>query len=441
MATRVLLIGKDGRTDCLAEALAASGAELHTVCDLPNHPGLAAKSKTVRWGRTDDVPMVVEFAREVRPDLVVVGPEDPLAAGVVDAIQSALGTPCFGPTRALAQLEASKAFTRDLLARHRIPGSLRYRAFTSIDGVEGYMRELGQFVVKADGLMGGKGVKVFGEHLHTIDESVAYTASLLPRGQVVVEEKVEGEEFSLMSLCDGEHTVATIPVQDHKRAFEDDRGPNTGGMGSYSAADHRLPFLSAEDLAEAAHINALVGAALREQLGAPYRGVLYGGFMATRDGLRVLEYNARFGDPETMNVVPLIEGDFLAICMAVATGTLARTPVTFRRRATVCKYVVPEGYPDDPVKNEVLDLSGMPTTGDDLRVYAAALRKDDDGHIVMTGSRALAVVGIADSIPAAADIAEEAIGTVRGRVMHRRDIGSPALLQRRIDHLAALRRA
>jgi phosphoribosylamine---glycine ligase len=440
MATRVLLIGQDGRTDCLAEALLASGAELHTVCNLPNHPGLAAKSKTVRWGRADDVPMVVDFAREVRPDLVVVGPEDPLAAGVVDGIQAALGTPCFGPTRALAQLEASKTFTRDLLARHRIPGSLRYRAFTSLDGVEAYMHELGQFVVKADGLMGGKGVKVFGEHLTTIAESVEYAKSLLPRGQVVVEEKVEGEEFSLQSICDGEHTVATIPVQDHKRAFEDDRGPNTGGMGSYSAADHLLPFLSPEEIAEAARINALVGQALREQLGAPYRGVLYGGFMATRDGVRVLEYNARFGDPETVNVVPLIEGDVLEILMAAATGTLAKTPVTFRRRATVCKYVVPEGYPDAPVKNERIDLRDLPPAGDHLRVYAAALRQDD-GHVVMTGSRALAVVGIAETIPVAADIAEEAIGRVRGRTMHRRDIGSPALLQRRVDHLAALRRA
>jgi phosphoribosylamine--glycine ligase len=438
MATRVLLIGQDGRTDCLAEALVASGAEVHTVCSLANHPGLAKKSTSVRWGRPDDVPMVVDFAHEVRPDLVVVGPEDPLAAGVVDAIQSALGTPCFGPTKALAQLEASKAFTRDLLARHRIPGSLRYRAFTSLDGVETYMHELGQFVVKADGLMGGKGVKVFGEHLTTVAESVEYTKSLLPRGQVVVEEKVEGEEFSLQSLCDGEHTVATIPVQDHKRAFEDDRGPNTGGMGSYSDADHRLPFLSAEHLAEAARINGLVGQALREQTGAPYRGVLYGGFMATRDGVRVLEYNARFGDPETMNVVPLIEGSVLEILMAAATGTLARTPVTFRKRATVCKYVVPEGYPDAPVKNERIDLSGLPPSSDQLRIYAAALRQDD-GHVVMTGSRALAVVGIADTIPAAADIAERAIGTVRGRIMHRRDIGSPALIQRRVDHLAALR--
>ncbi len=439
---KVLLIGKDARSDCMADALGRAGAAVYTICDLPNHPGLARRSKLFRCGRTDDVGEVLAFAREVRPDLVVVGPEDPLANGVVDAIQAELGgVPCVGPTRALARLESSKSFTRRLLTTHRIAGNVAHRTFTrddTPDDIEGYLRDLGAFVVKADGLMGGKGVKVFGDQLQSIDEALAYARSLLARGPIVVEEKVEGEEFSLQSLCDGRTVVDTIPVQDHKRALEGDRGPNTGGMGSYSCADHRLPFLTEAQVRAASSINRAVFAALQEEVGQPYHGILYGGFMATPDGVRVLEYNARFGDPEVMNVLPLLRGDFLELCWAIGAGQLDRVRVEFERRATVCKYVVPEGYPDAPVKDAVVRVGELPADGDDLRVYYAAVR-EEHGDIRLTGSRAIAVVAVADALATAGEMVEAAIGRVHGPVTHRRDIGTAELIQRRVQHMEQLR--
>ncbi|MGH7277733.1 MAG: phosphoribosylamine--glycine ligase, partial [Candidatus Rokuibacteriota bacterium] len=225
--TKVLLLGKDGRTDCLAEVLTSGGAALYAMCDY-RHPGLRRKAVQFRHARTDDPAQVLDFAREVKPDLAVIGPEDPLAAGVVDALQG-IGIPSVGPTRQLAQLESSKAFTRRLLTEFDLPGNVEYRVFSSMDGLEPYLRHLGQFVIKPDGLTGGKGVKVSGEHLPTIESALQYASELLSAGGVVVEEKLDGEEFSLQSFCDGDTVVDTIPVQDHKRAGEDDTGPNTGG--------------------------------------------------------------------------------------------------------------------------------------------------------------------------------------------------------------------
>src|SRR5581483_8775374 len=399
--TKVLLVGADGRSDCIADAIVRGGGTVHALATVKDHPGLRRKAAEVRSCVVADPETVVAFA--------------------------------------LARIESSKSFTRALLDRHDIPGRIAHRVFTAetVDGIEAYFRELGAFVVKADGLMGGKGVKVFGDQLTSIEESVAYARSLVTKGPVVVEEKIEGEEFSLQSLCDGASIVHTIPVQDHKRAYEGDTGPNTGGMGSYSAEDHALPFLRPQHVAAAREINARVVMALQDEVGEPYRGVLYGGFMATGRDVRLLEYNARFGDPEAMNVIPLLEGNFLDLCLAIATGRLASTNVTFRRQATVCKYLVPRGYPDAPVKNETISLASLPSSTDALRVYFAALRDLDRG-LVMTGSRAVAVVALADSISRAAELAEQAIAGVDGPVEHRRDIGMPVLLARRVEHLATL---
>jgi phosphoribosylamine-glycine ligase len=209
-------------------------------------------------------------------------------------------------------------------------------------------------------------------------------------------------------------------------------------MGSYSCPDHSLPFLTAEQLREAQTINERVAAALREHVRAPYRGVLYGGFMATRDGVRLIEYNARFGDPEALNVLPLLETDFATVCEAIVQGSLDRLAVTFKPLATVCKYLVPQGYPDKPVKGEAIELSALlQMESDRLRVYRAAV-EERNGRTLMTGSRAVAVVGIASTLNDAFAIAEEGASLVSGPVAFRHDIGSPALVQRRIDHMNAV---
>lgn len=430
---KVLLLGKDGRTDCLAEALKTGGAGVYAMCDYRN-PGLRRKAVQFRQGKTDDPAQVVDFAREVKPDLAVIGPEDPLAAGVVDRLQD-LGIPCVGPTKRLAQLESSKSFTRQLLTEFGLPGNIAYQVFSSMDGIESYLRHLGEFVIKPDGLTGGKGVKVFGEHLFTTDEALKYASELLSKGGVVVvEEKLDGEEFSLQSFCDGETVVDTIPVQDHKRVWEDDTGPNTGGMGSYSCEDHSLPFLEREHLAAASQINAAVARALKEKIGQPYRGVLYGGFMLTAKGVRLLEYNARMGDPEAMNVLALLDTNFVTVCEAIVSGTLRREHVRFRTRASVCKYVVPKNYPENPARGTI-DLERVPDESDDLRVYYAGVQEDDAGRMLLTGSRAVAFIGIGRTVSEAEVIAENGTRRVDGPVEHRKDIGSMKLLQKRVQHI------
>lgn len=436
--TKVLLLGKDGRTDCLAEALRAGGATLFVLCDYRN-PGLRRKAARFQQGKTDDPAQVIAFARETKPELVVIGPEEPLAAGVVDAVQETLGIPCVGPSKELAQLESSKSFTRRLLTEFEIPGNVEYDVFSSMDGLESFLRHLGQFVIKPDGLTGGKGVKVFGDHLGSIEESLQYAHHLLSTGRpVVVEEKLEGEEFSLQSFCDGETVVDTIPVQDHKRAWEDDTGPNTGGMGSYSCEDHSLPFLNREHIDAASSINRAVAKALREKTGKPYRGVIYGGFMLTSKGIRLLEYNARMGDPEAMNVCALLDGNFLTVCEQIVSGSLTKDSLRFKERATVCKYVVPKNYPLDPVRGAAIDMELVPEPSESLRIFFAAVEQEDDSRLLLTGSRAVAFVGVGDTVEAAEAIAEHAAQRVGGPVDHRRDIGTMKLLQRRVQHMKAL---
>ncbi len=309
-----------------------------------NNPGIASLSEEVRLGRYDEPEAIVAFARETGVAFAVVGPEDPLSHGVVDAL-AASGIPAVGPTRSLARLETSKSFTRNLLEKYGIPGNPRFRNFQSLDGIEAFFDELDGIVLKPDGLTGGKGVLVQGDHFQTRAEALDLCRDILKSHPgVTVEEKLEGEEFSLQCLCDGRTVVATPPVQDHKRRFVDDRGPNTGGMGSYSAADHLLPFLDAAAVAEGLAITRKVAEAIRRETGVPYKGIMYGGFMITRSGVKLIEYNARFGDPEAMNILPLLRTDFIDVCRAIIDGTLDRLDIVFEKKATVCKYVVPKGY-------------------------------------------------------------------------------------------------
>ena len=438
--TIVVAMCKSGRLDAMAEALhkSASTVILYILSEL-NNPGLAAKAKEVIHPvKTDDPDVVAKIVCEINPDFVLIGPEEPLAAGVVDELRK-FGIPSVGPTQKLAQLETSKSFTRELLTKYDIPGNPKYRVFRGLEGIADYLQTMDSFVVKPDGLTGGKGVKVFGEHIHSTAEAVKYCAEIFQSGQpaVVIEEQLDGEEFSFQSFFDGKHIVHTIPVQDHKRARDGDTGPNTGGMGSYSCADHLLPFLTRAHVRQAGEINRLVGEAVSRKIGEEYKGILYGGFMLTKDGLRVIEYNARFGDPEVMNVLPLMQADFVEVCKSIIDGTLDKLTVRFGRQATVCKYVVPKAYPQKSGGDEEITLDAAmkaPGLGDHLRMYWAAIRQEG-GKLYLTGSRAVAFVGIANTLFEAEKIAEEAASLVEGPVFHRRDIGTAELIQKRVDHV------
>jgi phosphoribosylamine--glycine ligase len=423
---KAAVIGKDGRTSAIERCLLQSPRIAKPLLQFSQWQGREATENILRR------------AQEEKPDFVIVGPEQPLAEGIVDSFQN-LGIPCVGPTQSLARLESSKAFTRDLLSKHGIPGNPGYQVFHSINGILAYLNELGSYVVKPDGLTGGKGVKLSGAHLFSTQEALDYCEELFRSSHpaVVIEEKLDGEEFSLQSFCDGTHVVDMVVVQDHKRVGEGDTGPNTGGMGSYSCADHRLPFLHDSHIRDASAINAAVAAALLKETGCKFKGILYGGFMATRNGILLLEYNARFGDPETMNVLSLLETDLVDICEAIIEEKLHELPVTFRKQATVCKYVVPHGYPENPLKGARIELSAVPSESPHLRIYRAAV-EERDGALYMTGSRAIAFVGIGATLAEAEVIAEQAASAVKAPVFHRRDIGSSDLIQKRIEHMMSL---
>jgi phosphoribosylamine--glycine ligase len=440
---KFLLIGNGAREHALGEAIVRSPQkpELVVFADKVN-PGLkkiaAVYEKVESLLELDKLKELVE--RE-KPELAVVGPEAPIAAGAADLLEE-LGVGCIAPRKSCARLESSKGFTRALLQKYDIPGNPDFTVFIKNEETENAIRSFmesldGQFVVKADGLKSGKGVKVVGDHLNGVEDGLHFAMSCVDEdGRVVVEEKLIGEEFSAMFLTDGKTLVALPVSQDHKRAFEDDKGPNTGGMGTYSDEHGSLPFITEQDLDEAKEITQQVLEALNKETGETFRGVMYGGFIATKDGVKLIEYNARFGDPEAMNVFPILKTDFVEIARAVAAGKLAEVPLEFEQQATVCKYAVPEGYPNNPVAGSEIKILGLP---EGCQIYYAAVDVDAEGKILTGTSRAIAFVGIAENLEKAERIAEEGISKIEGKLFHRRDIGTPALVEKRINHMKSLR--
>ena len=335
----ILLIGSGAREHAVARAIDNSEHNSNLYCIASNmNPGIAELCSEIIIDNINDPKLIVEYAKHSKVSLAIIGPENPLSVGVSDALWDAK-IKVVGPKRSLAQIETSKAFTRELLSEYRIPGGPKYQTFDSMNGVTEFLNELGEaYVVKYDGLAGGKGVKVAGDHLQSHKEAIDYCQDIINKnGQFVIEEQFFGEEFSLMSFCDGETLKHMPAIQDHKRAYENDTGPNTGGMGTYSDANHSLPFLDSSDIEEAHNINTQTARALKDKFDEGYKGILYGGFMATKDGVRLIEYNARFGDPEAMNALSLLETDLIELCSAMADGTLNNIDIRFANKATVCK--------------------------------------------------------------------------------------------------------
>ena len=434
----VLVLGNGAREHVIAETLKRSARPVSlSVFGSAKNPGLMALADHYEVGSVTDFDALAPFIDRVQPDFVIPGPEAPIAAGVADWLE-ARGIPCVGPKQTVARLESSKSFTRNLLEKYTIPGNPKYRVFTSSDGLADYMNNdlEGQFVVKADGLKGGKGVKVVGDHLADVDEGVAYaTECIEDAGHVVIEEKFIGQEFSLMSFADGSNIADMIPAQDHKRAYEGDKGPNTGGMGTYSDANHLLPFLKDGDIEAAHQITEQVLTALQAETGTPFVGVMYGGFIVTKHGVRLIEYNARFGDPEVMNCLALLETDFVDVCEAMINGTLDELTLEFSPKASVCKYVVPEGYPTNSVKNERVEVGALP---DNVKAYYASVDGREDG-LYLCGSRAIAMLGMGDTLEEAEQAAQAACEAVSGPVFYRKDIGTAALLNERVQMMNELR--
>ena len=428
MDETVLLVGGGGREHAIARSLADSKASLY-ACAGNRNPGIARLADGFETLEETNPTAVRSYAEEVDATLAVVGPEAPLEAGVADALDDA-GVYAFGPQQDEARIETDKAFQRRFMRQHDIPGCPDFETFDDREAACEYIDSYeGDLVVKPAGLTGGKGVRVVGDQV-TAEEAKEYIRES-DYDRIVLEERLIGEEFTVQAFVANGQLRVTPAVQDHKRAYEGDKGPNTGGMGSYSDAALELPFMSEKEYMDAVDV-------LRETVNAldGYKGVLYGQFMLTTEGVNVVEFNARFGDPEAMNTLPVMGTDLLDVLVAAREGD-SLPKLRFSREATVCKYAVPDGYPTDPAGGTRIDIDEE-SAGDALLYYASVEERDDG--IYTTTSRSFAVVGVAESITTAEETAEEAIAAAGGsglRVRH--DIGKPELVQQRIDHMAELR--
>ena len=430
----VLVVGSGAREVAIARCISQSSIKNSLFCVSKDiNPQIFDLCKGYFVTDLSNISDIVSYSKKTEVDFAIIGPENPLANGIVNELEN-VGIGCVGPKKEVALIETSKTFARkiiDLCCPEKNP---QRKEFSSIEGVESFIKQLGgEYVIKFDGLMGGKGVRVSGEHLKNIDEGVAYANEIINiGGSFLIEEKLVGEEFSLMSFVDGKVCKHMPVVQDHKRAYEGDTGPNTGGMGTYSFGNHSLPFLSEKDINEAQKTNELVAKQLFEETGTPYVGILYGGFMLTRDGVKVIEYNARFGDPEAMNVLSILESDFLSVCISMIDGNLKSQDVSFERLATVCKYVVPLGYPNKPEKNfEVF------CDQNDRSLFLASVMLKDQ-KLIACGSRTAAVVGKNKDVFQAELFAEAGIANISGNLFHRKDIGTKKLIDSRIKRMKEL---
>ncbi len=422
----ILLIGSGGREHALARSLSAS-ALCQRLFIAPGNPGTARHGANVTLDVTDHR-AVIDFCRVMAIGFVVVGPEAPLVAGLVDDLTAA-GIKAFGPSKAAAQLEGSKAFTKDLCAECGIP-TAAYRRFTDAEAAKTYIRNYGvPTVVKADGLAAGKGVVVamsFEEAEAAIDMMIG--GGLGAAGaEVVIEAFLEGEEASFFALCDGAKAIPFGTAQDHKRVFDGDEGPNTGGMGAYSPAAVLTPELQARVMHEIIEPT-LKGMAAR---GTPYKGILYAGLMLTKDGPKLIEYNARLGDPETQVLLPRLTSDLVEALLAACDGKLDTVSLTWSDKAALTVVMAANGYPGAVEKGS--EIRGLDKAGalDDVIVFHAGTKQDAD-RIVANGGRVLNVTGLGRTITEAQAKAYEAVSQVDWpEGFCRRDIGWRALERER----------
>jgi len=422
---KVLIIGGGGREHALAWK-AAQSPGVERVYVAPGNAGTAreAKLENVAIG-AEETPALLDFARDHAVELTIVGPEAPLVAGVVDAFTEA-GLNCFGPTAAAAQLEGSKAFTKDFLARHHIP-TAAYANFTEIEPALAYLQEQGApIVIKADGLAAGKGVIV----ATTLDEAEAAVRDMLAGNafgeaghRVVVEEFLEGEEASFICMVDGEHILPMATSQDHKRVGEGDSGPNTGGMGAYSPAPVVTAEVHARIMAEV--IEPTVRGMAAE--GHPYTGFLYAGLMIAADGTpKVIEYNCRFGDPETQPIMLRLKSDLVALCQAALEGRLDTVRTEWDPRPALGVVMAAAGYPGSYPKGDVITgLDGLDS--DNLKVFHAGTA-ERDGQVVTSGGRVLCVTALGESVSDARARAYQGVEGIHWEgAFCRRDIGYRAV--------------
>ena len=440
---KILVVGGGAREHAICDAVCRSeNAELYSVMNNLN-PGIAHLSKHYLLEKETNIRQVVDYAVKKEIELVAVGPEAPLQAGLVNELEKK-GIKACSPSKEAARIETNKEWMRNLLKKYNVCGQLKYASFTDVTNAKRFIEDLnGEVAVKPIGLTGGKGVRISGDHFNGVKEAVGYIKEVIEKkiggeSKVLIEEKAVGEEFTLQAFSDGYSILPLHAVQDHKRLLPDDKGPNTGGMGSYSCSNGLLPFLSKSEYEEGCAILQKIVEALNTD-NCKYIGPIYGQFMLTADGLKIIEINARFGDPENMNVLPLLETDFIELCNAMVDGSLNTMKLKLKKKSTVCKYVVPEGYGYKSMVGErvFVDENSIKNTGS--RLFYASVNKKDD-HVYTTSSRSLAIVGLSDTLSEAEGICEEALTHVKGdHIFVRHDIGTSELIEKRLRHMKELR--
>ncbi len=426
---RILVVGGGCREHIISERLRSEGNSIVSVMRNKN-PGIARISSALALREENEVAGTVDFAVENGADFAVIGPEGPLAAGLADALQKR-GIKCFGPTLGAAEIETSKAFARRLMEKYGIPGNPGYAVFEHYTDAAGFNDNCSyDVVVKPSGLTGGKGVRIVGEQLGDNADAKIYVKELLggKGASVVIEERLIGEEFSLQAVTDGRKMVAFPLAQDHKRAFEGDRGPNTGGMGSYTAGNMLLPFVSEADRENAMYITQRVLSALSSE-DRMFRGLIYGNFMVTAEGVRLLEFNARFADPEAMNVLSVTEGNLTETLASAAEGSV-KNMLNFENVSTVCRYFVPSGYGDKPVSGSEIRIEEEGVRSSGVMLYFGSVNAEG-GRLLTTASRSFALLAKGDEPWEAAGKIENASRFVSGPVYSRRDIGTKEEMERK----------
>ena len=420
----ILLVGSGGREHALAWKIAQSPLVTRLVV-APGNPGMARHAELRPELKVTDADGLAALAREMKADLVVVGPESALAEGLADRLNAA-GIPCFGPTARAAQLETSKAFSKAFLQRHNIP-TAGYGVYEDTASAKAALNNYSApYVIKADGLAAGKGVAISPDRKDAEAEIERMLGGRFGSAgsRVVIEEFMEGEEGSLFALCDGKQAVLFGGAQDHKRAFDGDMGPNTGGMGAYSPA----PVFTPELVQQADERVVQPTIRMMASEGAPYRGVLYAGLMATSEGPKVVEFNARFGDPECQVLMMRFDGDIVPLLLACARGDLTKAPTPrFKEGTVICVVMAAKGYPDSPLEGSVIRGADQ-DFGPHVQVFHAGTKKRDDGTLTAAGGRVLNVCAYGADIAEARERAYEAIARIDWPGgFNRTDIGWRAL--------------
>lgn len=410
---KVLVIGGGGREHAIVHALSKS-SKVTEIYAAPGNAGISKLAMCVNIKDTD-VENLVAFAKSERIDLVVVGPEASLAVGIVDAL-NAEGIKAFGPTKAAARIESSKNFAKDLMSKYNIP-TARYEVFDNYEEAISFVKISPlPTVIKYDGLAAGKGV-VIAENFEQAEEALKdmLLDDKYGKGKVVIEEYLEGPEFSFMCFVDGENVYPLQLAQDHKRAYDGDKGPNTGGMGAYSP----LPFITEADYNEALNEIMIPTAKAMVNEDTPFKGVLYGGLMKTKKGVKVIEFNARFGDPETEVVLPRLTSDIYDAFMAIIEGN--KPVLTWDNKCTIGIVMASKGYPGDYKKGFVIENA----TSDNI--YHMGTKFDENGNYVTNGGRVLFVVASADTLEEANKKANALVNEIKcDNLYHRTDIGAKA---------------